>query len=413
VIATARPLVDPNANIGTFHYPNIPALNKFYGREAHFDSSRARVEQEGLGIVIPVAETDLRLRGIAPARLATEIFRLAGITATRSSAGNVALRVIQHMGGLDRCRVFKIKGVRDLLRAFSRSKAFSHTQALARIGPGFDAHKGLFIEPRDHFDLLPQDVFLYLVKKNVIRAGVELECAHCQLSAWYSLDDLAATVACTDCGAHFDSGPQLRDDCWRYRVSGVFARTPDSEGAIPVTLALQQAWRYLHMLGMTWTTGMNLTWTEHGNACNAETDLVVMTHGVDQAPEFLIGECKTSMEVNAEQVDKLQSAAARFTDTGIKVYIMFAKAATAFTERELELIDARQTPEGNLILLTPTELEPSTPYGDISAGVIRDRSPLTLAQWAHVSQERYLKTAMQEVVQRWINKHEGPGVGSQ
>ena len=59
----------------------------------------------------------------------------------------MALRLIQHMWGLDDCRVFKIGGVRDLLREFSVSKSFSHKQALARIGPGFGPHRGLFIEP--------------------------------------------------------------------------------------------------------------------------------------------------------------------------------------------------------------------------------------------------------------------------
>jgi len=61
------------------------------------------------------------------------------------------------------------------------SKYFSHRQALARIGKGFETHKALFIEPREQRDLQPQDVFLHLVKKKVVRPGLELQCFNCGL----------------------------------------------------------------------------------------------------------------------------------------------------------------------------------------------------------------------------------------
>jgi hypothetical protein len=399
-IVTARPLIDPKPTVGTLHYPCVPQLNEFYGRRAYFDYSAVRVETDGLGVITPVHVSDLRLRGISPLNLCTEVFRLAGITAKQSIAGKVALRVIQHMGGLDSCRVFKVRGVRELLHDFSLSKTFSHKQALARIGPGFDTYKRLFVEPRERHEMEPQDVFLHLVRKKVIRPGIELECPSCQLTEWHSLNDLHETATCPFCGSPFDSGPQLRDGSWLYRVSGLFARTRDHEGAIPVSLALLQALRCLRGRGMTWLTGMDLSWDESGQTINGETDLVVLTQNHQNSPELLLGECKTGMEVGADQIDRLAAAASRFSQTGIKAFIMFAKAGGQFTEREIGLIDSRQTMSLNFILLTPTELEPYNPYENVKSDKIKRSTPIGLDQWAYYSRELYLKTKTDDMVKR-------------
>jgi len=402
-MVTIRPLLDPNPTIGTFRYPNIPQLNEFYGRNAHFDYSKARIESDGLSILIRTHESDLRLRGIPPLKLAAKFFSLAGIDASLSSAGKVALRVIHHMGGIDSCRAFKISGVRQLLNDYSLTKHFSHSQALARIGKTFDPFKGLHVEQRDHKDLTPQDVFLHLVKKKVFRPGIELECTNCLLKDWHSLNDLDEQVSCSYCGSMIDSGPQLRDGAWQYRVSGVFARTRDHEGAIPVALALIQTMRILHH-GMTWLTGTELMWT--GLEKPVETDLVVIAENYEHVPQLVIGECKTNMQITAEQLDKLLAVAARFADTGIKVFIMLAKAGVGFTEEEILLIDDRQTIELNFILLTPIELEPYEPYENAKVTNMRHRTPLTLEEWAEYSRRLYLRTTPEEILKRFLADRE-------
>jgi hypothetical protein len=402
-IVTTHPLIDPKPIVGTFHLPYIPELNEFYGRIAHFDYSAARVEPDGLGIVVELRQSYLRLNGVSTLQLLTEVFQLAGITARQSAAGKVALRLIQHMGGLDSCRVFKIRGVRDLLHEFSVSKRFTHKQALARIGRGFEPYKKLFIESRERRDLQPQDVFLHLVSKKVIRPGVELECSNCQLTEWHSLNDLAEQVSCPYCGTQIDSGPQLRDGGWHYRVSGVFARSRDHEGSIPVTLALSQALRCLDMRGMIWLTGMDLTWNESGKDVNGETDLAVLTKNYENVPEMLLGECKTNTDVDEEQIERLVTAAKRCSDSGIKTFVMFAKAGGPFSGPELELIDACQTIDLNFILLTPAELEPYRPYENAKSDKIRSMTPHTLEDWANYSRVLYLKTQPDEILKRHLD----------
>ena len=107
----------------------------------------------------------------------------------------MSARLIDQMGGLQGCRVFKICGVRSLIKKYSPAKSFERTEAVTMIGnndpvshhPRFDAYKSLYIEPRDKQDLKPEDAFLYLLKKGVFRAGLKLECPTCQLDFWVPL----------------------------------------------------------------------------------------------------------------------------------------------------------------------------------------------------------------------------------
>jgi len=156
------------------------------------------------------------------------------------------------------------------------------------------------------------------------------------------------------------------------------------------------------MRGMTWLTGMDLSWNESGKLINGETDLVVVTQNYENRPELLVGECKTNKEIDTGQIDRLVTTAGRFADTGIKTFVMFAKAGGQFASRELELIDERQTMDFNFILLTPTELEPYDPYENLKSDKIRHVAPLTLEEWAHYSRELYLKTKPDEVIERHL-----------
>jgi hypothetical protein len=401
LMVTMRRVIDPNPSLGTFQHPFLPQLNQFYGREVDFEGTRARIEPDGLGVIVKLSTGDLHIKGIPPQKLVEQLFALAGIETKPSPAGKVAMRVIQHMGGIDSCRAFKIRGVRDLLLKFSRDKHFSRAQALPLIGANFDSFKRLFIEARGNNELTPQDVFLHLVRKKVFRPGIVLECPTCLLSAWHSVNDLAEQVTCSYCGSSIDIGPQLHDGCWEFRVSGVFARSPDHEGAIPVTLALMQTLRCLSFSGMTWLTGTDMSWP--GLEDPAETDLVVITQSYEHKPQLIIGECKTKMQISAEQLDKLLAAAARFDGSGIEVFIMLAKAAADFTEEELNLIKARQSATSNFILLTPRELEPYEPYETVELEELRNHSPLSLEEWAHYSHVLYLKESSVRIATAAIN----------
>ena len=236
-----------NSN-ATFHYPYLPELNEYYGREAHGLYNAVRSEPEGLGVVVDVRTNDVRLAALPKNDLVANIFKAFGIHCEQSQPGRIASRLIHQMGGIQGCRVFKIAGVRNLIESYDPLHAFTRSAAMQKIGevdprtgrPNFERYETLFLEHRDKPKLKPDDALLYLLKKGVFRAGLNLECPNCNLDFWLPLDSMATEVACEYCGKKFDITPQLRDRDWAYRRSGLFGRADHQEGSVPVVVTLQQ-----------------------------------------------------------------------------------------------------------------------------------------------------------------------------
>src|SRR5690606_19232877 len=112
-------------------------------------------------------------------------------------------------GGVQGARVFKIPGVRRLLRTHGPSASFTKKGALDLIGQKdpanpnakFSDHLDLHIEARPAgTKLTPDDVFGHLVENGLFRIGAELACPSCRMISWTSLDSLRQRVVCELCG---------------------------------------------------------------------------------------------------------------------------------------------------------------------------------------------------------------------
>src|SRR5258708_33107089 len=141
----------------TFWTPYLPELNEWYGRNVRFSATAVRAETIGLAIICKVTDEHLALGSIPKQELAAKLFELAGIVAKPSLPGRIASRLISQLGGLQGCRVLKIRGVRRLIREHGPLQDFDRTQAKRTIGnsdpatghPRFEDYEVLFIEQRD------------------------------------------------------------------------------------------------------------------------------------------------------------------------------------------------------------------------------------------------------------------------
>jgi len=79
-----------------------------------------------------------------------------------------------------------------------------------------------------------------LVKRDVLRVGVLIQCPHCRQRTWYPLDGLKSSLECERCLQHypFPAGSP-RDAPWHYRPAGPFAVETYAQGAYAVLLALR------------------------------------------------------------------------------------------------------------------------------------------------------------------------------
>lgn len=361
LVMTVRPHHTSIENEGfTFAAPNIPEMNEYYGREMLFEPDYARVEPDGLGIITRLDHTYFNIYALNIAECFQRLFQTFGMTAKPSRPGMIARRLIQQMGTVQRCRVFKIAGVRRLIESVPAHRAFTHRRAMQEIGPGFDAYEGLHIESRDKPRLEPNDAFLFLLGKGVFRAGLEFKCPTCELDFWVLLDDAATMIDCEYCGARFNATTQLRDkDGWRYRRSGLFGREDHQEGAIPVTLVLQRLDTSISAL-MHPSVFMTALEIQPGTAAvpPCEIDFVFLAHDPSGKPQLIFGEAKNRKEIGIADVSNMKAIAAAFPKWRMDVYPTFAKL-TDFTRDELKrCLESSDAYPKRHILFSPPELEP-------------------------------------------------------
>lgn len=261
--------LSPDAN-RTFETPFVPQLNEFYGRNFYFDYDKARAEtgrldQGAVGIITEVSTQRLEISAFSVFEWLHAFFSACGVEIERSEAGLRCTRLIGQLGGgLQDCRVFKIRGVRELIRKYGVDEHFTRTAAIEAIRDvdpatgaiGFDAFKGLYIEYREGGELRPPHVLKYLLARRVFRVGLELKCPNCELPSWVHLDDVKTTSSCPYCDQLYDVTSQLADRDWRYRRSGIFGRNDNQLGGIPVALTLQQLSSNVHERLLMYSTAL-------------------------------------------------------------------------------------------------------------------------------------------------------------
>ena len=118
----------------TFHPPYVPELNEFFARAMHFHYNKFRVEPERLGIIITASDHNSFLYALPVPALVEELLGMAGLLATLSPGGKITRQLISRLGGVDGARVFKIPGVRRLLKQYGPTQAFTKSAALSLIG---------------------------------------------------------------------------------------------------------------------------------------------------------------------------------------------------------------------------------------------------------------------------------------
>jgi len=310
----------------------------------------------------------MSIRALDILNLIAKIFEFVGISASPSKPGLIATRLIRQMGGLRDCRPFKIPGVRKLIEDHPPDKSFTRSNAVQivrAVDPetnniGFSLFEDLYIERRPvNSKLTPGSVLDYLMKKGIFRAGMEFDCPSCKLNFWVSIDEISTEIKCEYCGHLFNITPYLhhRGD-WRFRRTGLFGRSDNQEGAIPVVLTLQQFDTVFSLGEMLYATAMELK----SGKCeikDCETDfIVVIPKHHSGRIQVAIGECKNRGGITEDDVVKLGVVAGAFPSERFDVFIVFAKLQK-FTPDEIRYASRLNEKHNHrAILLTDRELEP-------------------------------------------------------
>jgi hypothetical protein len=391
-----------------FATPFIPRMNEFYGRNFHHEYDKARSEPGRLGhgavgIITSVSSQRLQVRAIHVHQWMRQFFAIFGVTVERSEPGLRCSRLIRQLGGLLGCRVFKVRGARDLIRKYAADQSFTRSAAERCIGDfdeatrqmRFSEFEHLYIQPRDGGKLTPGEVLQYMTARGVFRVGLDFKCSNCELMSWLHLDEIKTISTCTYCGHHFDVTPQLKDRDWRYRRSGLFGRDDNQLGGIPVTLAIQQLETSLDDSLLMYSTALEFkSATAIIEPC--EVDLVAVVAGaagIRETPiQILFGEGKTRTEFDANDVRKLGRLADAVPPDLADAFILFAKT-DEFTDTEIRLAQTLNSEHRRRVILwSREELEPFDLYERSEAKLGQEQYATTLTDMANVTARLWFPT---------------------
>lgn len=408
LIVDIRPYTYSRNEESVFKYPHIPELNDYY--RGCFIVHEARSEREGLGAITEVTTDSLTLRALSVRELVSQTFGKFGMKTETSEAGRIASRLIQQMGGIQGCRVFKIAGVRKLVNKYKPLQSFTKSDAIQTIGqndpatgrPQFEAYEQLYIEPRQRGKLTPQQVFDFLLKKGVFRVGINFRCPNCELPSWTPLDDIATEITCELCGRRFNVTTQLKDRDWAYRRSGLFGREDHQEGAIPVALTLQQIDTVLH------SGAIHMTATKvepaGANIAACETDFVTIGEkDYYDKTELGIGEAKSSGEITAEDVAHLAQVADALPKQRFHTFIIFSKTGSFSGEEIARCRAAQPAADLRVILLSSRELEPYRIYERAAKEFEMEPTAISLEDLARGTHDIYFDPKPKRIAQPGAN----------
>jgi hypothetical protein len=386
----------------TFDVPYLPELNEFYARTMHFQYNKLRIEPGRIGLVIDAAEHDTFLYALPVAELIERVFSMAGYDAKLSSAGLIARQLISQLGGLQGARVFKVPGVRRLLKTHGPGASFTRRAALQIIASKdpnrpeakFSDHEGLFIEPRAPGEKLrPEAVFGHLVEKGLLRIGVDLNCPGCRMRTWIPLEALKQRLACDLCGHEHDATRQLADrNEWHYRRSGVLGVEKNAQGAVAVLLTLQQLDTSLNsgLHGNIYSTPLELRHKEGTEATISEVDFVwIIEERYLGKTAIILGECKDQGPITAEDVANLERIADALPQKRFETFVLLSQLAP-FTAGEIKNAKTLNDKyRRRVILLTARELEPYFIYERVQAEVGAGRYGSTPEDMASMTAKIY------------------------
>ena len=287
------------------------------------------------------------------------MFETAGFEISLSQPGQYAQQIIEKLDGLDGCRMFKVKGVRDALDLLNDGeekkkgdllgkKEKKAGDLLGKINRGLsEVPKDLFVEGRRSEELDAQFVFNWMLKHKMMRPGLKFTCTSCTKESWYHVSEFTERFTCRYCFTEQET-PRLDNLRWWYRADGLYMLPNKMEGCIPVILTL---WRILHHRGSSeakYTTNILIKDMNNPDK-NYELDFVcVFVDSFRGSHEIVLGEARGQVGYTQKDIDKVRSIAKRFENPFL-CFSTMKKAFTAvsfkITEQSLESLKSESVPD--------------------------------------------------------------------
>lgn len=253
-----------------------------------------------------------------------------------SSSGLAAQRMISQLGGIHAARVFRYRGVREVLERLEKGRSLPADEIRATL------HR--LHRPGRH-SLEVAEILDRLVSKKAIRAGMSFKCGSCGRHDWYHISEFDETFECKSCFVE-QRTRRLEGEKWHYRSDGLFALDGKMAGCLSVLLAI------LHL--QTWGTHLHYypSFNYSDGAEAHEADFICFVRGVSDELEIVVGEAKTRQSLDPHEVVRMGDLASR-----LDAWLVFSKLEGEFSNEDKEHFKTLRAAGRRLILLDGSALE--------------------------------------------------------
>ena len=300
--------------------------------------------------------------------------KVLGIEASLSDPGHIAKQMLDHLGGLWGVHLLADLETLKLLNKMAGGVRRKTNQA-ETIEETFERRSAPvkswtdLLARRKQQRPLPRLELADFTRSNIIRLGLETDCAHCHFTNWHSLTAVDYEVTCERCLNRYDF-PQdhLREQNrnWFYRVVGPFSVPDYGRGSYSALLTLHALQSSLNSRDeMTFSTSLNLKF----DGVDAEVDFAAWrregSFDTHNPPDLVVGETKSlgdGVLIKQKDLNQLKTIGRKLPGAIIVISVLRPK----FLRSEKKLLEpfvlwGRRTddhgqPTNPVILLTGNEL---------------------------------------------------------
>lgn len=314
-----------------------------------------------------------------PIEVFREIFKSQGYKIELSQPGRYVTKIIEKMNGIDGCRMFKVRGIVEIVNHLNDGK-HAPVSVILKMLDSSKTHipEDLFVlSGRRAIDLDKEDFVDWLVEKKIIRPGLKFKCQSCGKPDWYHVSEFSQEFRCRFCFS-IQSVPRLDRQRWYYKADGLFQLPNKIEGSIPTILSIWRIRETARMSSVYYVPNFHIF---RRNQKVAELDYMLLIQDrISGKTEIVLGEARGGVSYKANEVRK----AVKLKESFPSAFLCFSTMKDNFDQSESKIFSDLKSKISNLILLTRKDLEPYHMFDRFSQ--LPEKYPVTLTTFANNTQ---------------------------
>lgn len=302
-----------------------------------FELDAARVSKQGIVAQHKGKRSSTTLQPITAVDVTKSFLQGHQIDYVGTSSPGLAMeRIVEMLGGIRGCELFKNAAIRDLLEELASGGTKPATDVRAAVNRTMVNYLH-YAQPatKDQKADAVSALLDRAMEAKVFRIGLEFQCSRCKRYNWYAVTEFNEGYNCKSCFAR-EVTPRLDTTRWHYSSDGFFRTSNKLDGNITILLTLT-FFNYLFEHRVQYAPSFNYKLA--GKAQEMDFAVVAGNDHYEQV-EMIFGESKSGAALNPAERTKLRAFAGK---TGS--FLCFCTLAEDFSEGDKsffrELVEAK------------------------------------------------------------------------